>query len=75
MPTPLERARKYLEHKLRETIAECGVPALAAGFVDRLDSLKRQLHAQRRNALAVGVILSVRDQLRSPRGLFHDHRV
>ena len=33
MPTPLERAQKYLEQKLRETIAECGVPALAAVLV------------------------------------------
>lgn len=27
------KARQFLEHKLRETIAECGVPALAAAMV------------------------------------------
>ncbi|MEX2264949.1 MAG: serine hydrolase [Bryobacteraceae bacterium] len=33
MPTPLTRAKQFLEQKLRETIAECGVPALAAVLV------------------------------------------
>jgi CubicO group peptidase (beta-lactamase class C family) len=33
MATPLARAKHFLEQKLRETIAECGVPALAAVLV------------------------------------------
>jgi CubicO group peptidase (beta-lactamase class C family) len=33
MPTPIANARLFLQQKLRETIAECGVPALAAVLV------------------------------------------